>query len=181
MLLELRRKRMFKFFTKRWVSRKEFDEVESELKSVKLEKKELRGKYFKKWCELLNIIEEKEKTIQRLESKPMDDVKAKGIPVQEVNGADVLVLDEKGDIKQILRPEKPKDQEAWIIPFCIEELKKLNKELEDYSPSSPELAGLDVREVVFRLALEMRVQNNVLMTALRHLMGGSDESKNHKA
>jgi hypothetical protein len=69
---------MFKFFTKRWVSRREFDEIGSELKSVKLEKYELHGKYLKKWGELLNIIEEKEKTIQRLESMLMDDVKAKG-------------------------------------------------------------------------------------------------------
>ena len=64
---------MFKFFTKRWVSRREFDEIGSELKSVKLEKYELHGKYLKKWGELLNIIEEKEKTIQRLELKLMDD------------------------------------------------------------------------------------------------------------
>ena len=57
----------------------------------------------------------------------------------------------------------------WVIPFCISELQGLNKKLQDYTPSDPELAKLDVRDVVLRLSIEMQIQNNVLMTALRHL------------
>lgn len=56
--------------------------------------------------------------------------------------------------------------EAWVIPFCVEELKKLNKKLEDYSPSNPEIQEFTMQEVVFRLALEMRVQNNIMAQAL---------------
>lgn len=126
----------------------------------------------------------------------LDDMKVKNIssiPVQEVNGADLFVLDDKGNTKQILRPEKPKGEDDWerevaelngtlgepkdegLIPFCIEELKKLNKRLEDYSPSNPEIQELAIQEVAFRLALEMRVQNNVLIMALRALMGKTEK------
>lgn len=137
---------MFKFFTKRWVGRKEFEEKEQELKSVKL------------------VIEGKEKAIQRLESMLMDGEQGKGIPVQEISRNAVFVLDEKQQIKQIL--DFKKEQDEGIISSCIEELKKSNERLEDYSPSNPELAGLDVRDVVFRLALEMRVQNSIMVQAL---------------
>ena len=160
---------MFKFFTKRWVSRKEYDKKESELKSVELAKKEFFDRFFKRESELLDIIEEKEKEIQRF------NMKAKNIPVQEINGADVFVLDEKGDVKQILRPEKPKDEEAWVIPFCIGELEKLNKKLTEYTPFNPELKKLTIEEVIYKLSLEMQIQNHVLMTALRHLMGETEK------
>jgi hypothetical protein len=93
--------------------------------------------------------------------------------VQEISRNAVFVLDEKKQIKQIL--DFKKEQDEGIIPFCIDELKKLNEKLEDYSPSNPELAELDVREVVFRLALEMHRQNQALMTALKHLAGKEDE------
>jgi hypothetical protein len=56
---------MFKFFTKRWVSRKEFDEKESELKSAKQKNQELFDRYFKKEGELLDIVEAKEKEMQK--------------------------------------------------------------------------------------------------------------------
>ena len=130
----------------------------------------------------------------------LDDMKAEDglkkitdIPIQEVNGTDVFVLDERGDIKQILRTKKPKEGDDWerevaelngtlgepkgegLIPFCIEELERLNKRLEDYSPSNPEIQELAIQEVVFRLALEMRVQNNVLIMALRALMGKTEK------
>lgn len=112
----------------------------------------------------------------------LDDMKAEDglkkvtdISIQEVNGADVFVLDEKGDVKQILRPEKPKDEEAWVIPFCIGELEKLNKKLTEYTPFNPELKKLTIEEVIYKLSLEMQIQNHVLMTALRHLMGETEK------
>lgn len=154
---------MFKFFTKRWVSRKDYEEKVKELVFEVQEKHQIWEKYFKKEGELLNIIEEKEKTIQRLESK---------LSIALLKLLKLKLMDdwerEVGELNCTLgeSKEKEQDEEAWIIPFCIEELKKLNKKLEDYSPSSPELAELDVREVVFRLALEMRVQNNIMAQAL---------------
>ena len=66
-------------------------------------------------------------------------------------------------------------KEEGLIPFCIEELKKLNKKLEDYSPSNSEMQKLTIQEVVFRLALEMRVQNNISIMALRVLMGKTEK------
>jgi hypothetical protein len=67
------------------------------------------------------------------------------------------------------------DSEAWVIPFCISELQGLNKKLQDYTPSNPELAELTVQEIVYKLSIEMQIQNNVLMTALRHLMGNGEK------
>jgi hypothetical protein len=67
-------------------------------------------------------------------------------------------------------PKTKKEGEEWQIS-CIEELLRSNKRLREYTPSNPELAELDVRDVVFGLSIEMQVQNSVLMTALRHLMG----------
>ena len=125
---------MFKFFTKRWVSRKDYEEKEQELKSVKLAKEELYDKFFTKWGELSEIINGKEKTIQRLESMLMDDVKV--------------------------------DQEAWVIPFCISELEKLNKKLAEYTPFNPELKKLTIEEVICRLAQEMQTQNSIMAQAL---------------
>ena len=69
------------------------------------------------------------------------------------------------------------DSEAWVIPFCISELQNLNKKLREYTPSNPELAKLTVQEVVYKLSIEMQIQNNVLMTALRHLMGKTEKTK----
>lgn len=62
-----------------------------------------------------------------------------------------------------------KQDEKWIIPFCITELERLNKKLEDYAPSNPEIAGLTIQDVVYRLTMEMRTQNQVLMMALKAL------------
>lgn len=62
-----------------------------------------------------------------------------------------------------------KDLEASILPYCISELEKFSKNLGEYTPSNPELAELDMRDVVFRLSMAIQVQNHFLMTALRHL------------
>jgi hypothetical protein len=114
----------------------------------------------------------------------MDDMKVKDnlelqkpieFPVQEVNQNDVFILDNKGCLKQILRPVESKDIEASILPYCISELQKLNKKLMEYTPSNPELAGLTIEKIVCKLSIEMQIQNNVLMTAFRHLMGKTDE------
>lgn len=70
--------------------------------------------------------------------------------------------------------------EKWIIPFCITELERLNKNLEDYVPSNPEMAGLTIQDVVYRLTMEMRTQNQVLMMALKALEL-KNESKNNES
>ena len=155
---------MFKFFTKRWVSRKDYEEKLKELEFDEIQARhQIQEEYFEKENKFLNIINEKEKTIQRLELilqrlelMLMDDWERE---VAELNGT----------------RREPREDEAWIIPFCIEELKKLNKKLEDYSPSNSEMQKLTIQEVVFRLALEMRVQNNVLIMALKHLMGETEK------
>jgi hypothetical protein len=69
----------------------------------------------------------------------------------------------------LTRSKREEDPEAWVIPFCISELQNLNEKLREYTPSNPELAKLDVRDVVLKLSIEMQIQNSVLMTALRHL------------
>jgi hypothetical protein len=69
----------------------------------------------------------------------------------------------------------PTGNDAWVIPYCIDELLKINKKLREYTPSNPELAKLTIQEIVCKLSIEMQIQNNVLMTALRHLMGKTDE------
>jgi hypothetical protein len=69
------------------------------------------------------------------------------------------------------------ENEAWVIPFCIEELLRINKKLREYTPSNPELAELTIQEIVCKLSIEMQIQNNVLMTALRHLMGKTEKTK----
>jgi hypothetical protein len=71
----------------------------------------------------------------------------------------------------------PAGNEAWVIPFCIEELLRINKKLREYTPSNPELAELTIQEIVCKLSIEMQMQNNVLMTALRHLMGKTEKTK----
>jgi hypothetical protein len=93
----------------------------------------------------------------------MDDMKAKEQDsweqeVEELSGT-------------LTRSKQKEDPEAWVIPFCISELGKLNKKLGEYTPSNPELAELTIQEIVCKLSIEMQIQNNVLMTALRHLMG----------
>lgn len=62
-----------------------------------------------------------------------------------------------------------KDEGACVIPFCISELQKLNKKLEEYAPSNPELAELTIQNVILRLSIEMQIQNDILIRALRHL------------
>ena len=74
------------------------------------------------------------------------------------------------------RESKEKEQgEKELIPFCIEEFERLNKKLQDYTPSNPELEKLTIREVVYRLALEMQIQNNISIMALKALMGKTNE------
>jgi len=69
--------------------------------------------------------------------------------------------------------------EKWIIPFCIKELEKLNKALEEeYAPS--EIQGIPYQEVIYRLTIEMRKQNQVLMMALKALEL-KNESKNNES
>lgn len=72
---------------------------------------------------------------------------------------------------------RKENEEAWVIPFCINELQKLNKKLEEYTPFNPNLAELTIQEVVYKLSIEMQMQNYVLMTALRHLMGKTEKTK----
>lgn len=125
------------------------------------EKNELRDKVSSIQDALGSIIAVAETFLGML----MEDMKVKNIPVQEISRNAVFVLDEKNQIKQILDFKKEQD-ETWIIPFCIEELKKLNKKLEDYAPSNPELEKLSIQEIVSRLALEMQMQNNIMAQAL---------------
>jgi hypothetical protein len=77
----------------------------------------------------------------------------------------------------LTRSKQKEENEAWVIPFCISELGKLNKKLGEYTPSNPELAELTIQEIVCKLSIEMQIQNNVLMTALRHLMGKTEKTK----
>jgi hypothetical protein len=130
----------------------------------------------------------------------MDDMKAKDIPIQKVNQNDLFVLDDKGSLKQILRVGEPKEEDPWKQEYgyeygrsieipktkkegqewqisCIEELLRSNKRLREYTPSNPELAKLTIQEIVYKLSIEMQIQNNVLMTALRHLMGKTEKTK----
>ena len=58
-----------------------------------------------------------------------------------------------------------------LIPFCVEELERLNEKLQGYTPFNPEIQELAIQEVAFRLAIEMQIQNTVLIMALRALMG----------
>lgn len=155
---------MFKFFTKRWVSRKDYEEKLKELEFDEIQARhQIQEEYFEKENKFLNIINEKEKTIQRLE-----------LILQRL---ELMLMDDwKREVRELNDTRRePREDEAWIIPFCIEELKKLNKKLEDYSPSNSEMQKLTIQEVVFRLALEMRVQNNVLIMALKHLMGETEK------
>lgn len=155
---------MFKFFTKRWVSRKDYEEKLKELEFDEIQARhQIQEEYFEKENKFLNIINEKEKTIQRLE-----------LILQRL---ELMLMDDwEREVRELNDTRRePREDEAWIIPFCIEELKKLNKKLEDYSPSNSEMQKLTIQEVVFRLALEMRVQNNVLIMALRHLMGETEK------
>lgn len=57
---------MFKFFRNRWVSRKEFDEIERDYRREFERRYKIAIEFHKARKELLNIIEEKEKTIQKL-------------------------------------------------------------------------------------------------------------------
>lgn len=155
---------MFKFFTKRWVSRKDYEEKLKELEFDEIQARhQIQEEYFEKENKFLNIINEKEKTIQRLE-----------LILQRL---ELMLMDDwEREVRELNDTRRePRENEAWIIPFCIEELKKLNKKLEDYSPSNSEMQKLTIQEVVFRLALEMRVQNNVLIMALKHLMGETEK------
>ncbi len=155
---------MFKFFTKRWVSRKDYEEKLKELEFDEIQARhQIQEEYFEKENKFLNIINEKEKTIQRLE-----------LILQRL---ELMLMDDwEREVRELNDTRRePREDEAWIIPFCIEELKKLNKKLEDYSPSNSEMQKLTIQEVVFRLALEMRVQNNVLIMALKHLMGETEK------
>ena len=148
---------MFKFFTKRWVSRKDYEEKLKELEFDEIQARhQIQKEYFEKENKFLNIINEKEKTIQRLELMLMDDWERE---VAELN-----------DTRR-----EPRGEEAWVIPFCIGELEKLNKKLTEYTPFNPELKKLTIEEVIYKLSLEMQIQNHVLMTALRHLMGETEK------
>ena len=64
-------------------------------------------------------------------------------------------------------------KEEGLISFCIEEFERLNKKLQDYTSSNPGLEKPTIQEVVSRLALEMQIQNNISIMALRALMGES--------
>ena len=66
-------------------------------------------------------------------------------------------------------------KEEGLIPFCIEEFERLNKKLQDYARSNPELEKLSIQEIVSRLALEMQIQNNISIMALRVLMGKTEK------
>jgi hypothetical protein len=85
------------------------------------------------------------------------------------------------ELSEVFRRSLKEDEEAWVIPFCISELQNLNEKLSKYTPSNPELAKLDVRDVVFKLSIEMQMQNNVLMTTLRHLMGKTEKTEIEKS
>ena len=146
---------MFKFFTKRWVSRKEYEEKLKELEFDEIQARhQIQKEYFEKENKFLNIINEKEKTIQRLELMLMDDWEREAA---ELNGT----------------LGKPKDQ--GLIPFCIEELERLNEKLQGYTPFNPEIQESTMQEVIHRLAIEMQIQNNVLIMALKHLMGETEK------
>ena len=146
---------MFKFFTKRWVSRKDYEEKLKELEFDEIQARhQIQKEYFEKENKFLNIINEKEKTIQRLELMLMDDWERE---VAELNGT----------------LGKPKDQ--GLIPFCIEELERLNEKLQGYTPFNPEIQECTMQEVIHRLATEMQIQNNVLIMALRALMGKTEK------
>jgi hypothetical protein len=109
----------------------------------------------------------------------IDDMKAKEQDsweqeVEELSGTLTRSKREEESWKQEYGYEygrTKEENEAWVIPFCIEELLRINKKLREYTPSNPELAELTIQEIVCKLSIEMQIQNNVLMTALRHLMG----------
>lgn len=153
---------MFKFFTKEWVSRKDYEEKLKEIEFDEIQARhQIQEEYFEKENKFLNIINEKEKTIQRLELilqrlelMLMDDWERE---VAELNGT----------------LGKPKDQ--GLIPFCIEELERLNEKLQGYTPFNPEIQECTMQEVIHRLATEMQIQNNVLIMALRALMGKTEK------
>ena len=136
------------------------------------EKNELRDKVSSIQDALGSIIAVAETFLGML----MEDMKVKNIPVQKISRNAVFVLDEENQIKQILDFKKEQGEKE-LIPFCIEEFERLNKKLQDYTPSNPELEKLTIQEVVSRLALEMQIQNNISIMALRALMGESSESK----
>jgi hypothetical protein len=147
---------MFKFFTKRWVSRKDYEWVsrkdyEEKVKELVFEvqeKHQIWEKYFKKEGELLEIINEKEKTIQRLELKLMDDGER-----------------EAAELNCTLGKSKEKGQgEDWVIPFCLNELRKMNKRLMELS--NPEMQEMTMRSVIFMLSSEMQMQNNIMAQSL---------------
>lgn len=101
-----------------------------------------------------------------------DDMKVKdipNIPIQEIPS--VLTKEHEHTMAQHygVADGIPKNRD-WVISYCIETLLRSNKRLREYTPSNPE-----TQEVVSRLASEMQTQNNVLMTALRHLMEKTDE------
>ena len=62
-----------------------------------------------------------------------------------------------------------------LISFCVEELKRLNEKLQGYTPFNPEIQECTMQEVIHRLAIEMQIQNNVLIMALRALMGKTEK------
>ena len=57
---------MFKFLRDRWVNRKEFDEVKRDYEREFDRRHKIAIEFHKKRKEFLNIIEEKEETIQKL-------------------------------------------------------------------------------------------------------------------
>ena len=161
---------MFKFFTKRWVSRKDYEEKLKELEFDEIQARhQIQKEYFEKENKFLNIINEKEKTIQRLE------LILQGLLELILQRLELMLMDdwerEVAELNGTLG--KPKDQ--GLIPFCIEELERLNEKLQGYTPFNPEIQECTMQEVIHRLATEMQIQNNVLIMALRALMGKTEK------
>lgn len=98
----------------------------------------------------------------------LDDMKVKDIPNE-----------------QTLRPEKPKEEfweqeygykyEKPTIPLCIENLKKMEIRLSDYVLHNRNFSRRTPEEMIYKILEEMRLQNAVLKTALRHLMGETEK------
>lgn len=66
------KRNVFKFFRDRWVSRKEFIEVERDYQREFNRRHEIAVAFHKERKKLLSIIEEKEKAIQRLKLEVLE-------------------------------------------------------------------------------------------------------------
>jgi len=146
---------MFRFFKGKWISQEEYERKVDCIKSLadcnrSLEKNEEEDPWEREVEELSGTL-----TRSKREEEPWK---------QEYSY-------EYGRTIEI--PKTKKEGEEWQVS-CIEELLRLNKRLGEYTPSNPELAELTIQEIVCKLSIEMQRQNQVLMTALRHLMGKND-------